>query len=623
MTAAAPAASKSPAKAKKAKHDDPEQNAKATRETIESVVIAIILAFLFRSFEAEAFVIPTGSMAPTLQGRHKDVVCPQCGHQYRTGASEEERTYKDAAGTVQGVKIAGTVCPICRFTFALDPFTNWNEASFNGDRILVSKFAYQIAEPERWDPIVFKFPGNAKQNYIKRLVGLPNEKLRISHGDVFAQGKDDTAEHILRKPPHKQAAMLQLVDDTNYLAPALVAAKWPSRWQSWQSPSANRPATWSMTADGKSFTTTGEGDEAWLRYRHLVPRVNDWYSLETGALPTALQGLTNAQFTAARQQLITDFYTYNTNYQIYLNEYNSFSKLPQNEFLESIQKNWRAEAIGDMDGVLGKHWVGDLAVEVDAEVQNGQGEILLDLVEGGSHYTCRIDVATGIAKLSIDQGQTSFVGKTGDVVQFPEAKTAVRGPGNYQLRFANCDDRLTLWVNGSPVAFNAPTTYANRPDCAPKHIPADPGDMAPAGVGSDKAAVTFSKLRILRDVYYIALEAGRNDYTDYTDHRDYPEAFTDPSKWETTTLFSSRRSLPFTTGPDQFFPLGDNSPASQDARSWGIDNRNAIDGEEPFYAPPFVRRELLIGKALLIYWPHAWNRPVMFTPNVQRMGVIR
>ncbi|MDP7301684.1 MAG: S26 family signal peptidase, partial [Pirellulaceae bacterium] len=46
-----------------------------TRETIESVVVAVVLAFLFRAFVAEAFVIPTGSMAPTLQGRHLDIYC--------------------------------------------------------------------------------------------------------------------------------------------------------------------------------------------------------------------------------------------------------------------------------------------------------------------------------------------------------------------------------------------------------------------------------------------------------------------------------------------------------------------------------------------------------------------
>ena len=62
----------------------------AVRETIESIVIAFVLAFLFRTFEAEAFVIPTGSMSPSLQGRHKDVDCSECGYRFRVTASEEE-----------------------------------------------------------------------------------------------------------------------------------------------------------------------------------------------------------------------------------------------------------------------------------------------------------------------------------------------------------------------------------------------------------------------------------------------------------------------------------------------------------------------------------------------------
>ena len=60
------------------------------RETIESIVVAFVLAFLFRTFEAEAFVIPTGSMSPALQGRHKDVECDQCGYRFRTTASSED-----------------------------------------------------------------------------------------------------------------------------------------------------------------------------------------------------------------------------------------------------------------------------------------------------------------------------------------------------------------------------------------------------------------------------------------------------------------------------------------------------------------------------------------------------
>ena len=59
------------------------------RETIESLAVAFILALLFKAFIAEAFVIPTGSMAPTLMGAHKDIQCEECGYQYQCGASSE------------------------------------------------------------------------------------------------------------------------------------------------------------------------------------------------------------------------------------------------------------------------------------------------------------------------------------------------------------------------------------------------------------------------------------------------------------------------------------------------------------------------------------------------------
>ena len=37
----------------------------------------------------------------------------------------------------------------------------------------------------------------------------------------------------------------------------------------------------------------------------------------------------------------------------------------------------------------------------------------------------------------------------------------------------------------------------------------------------------------------------------------------------------------------------------------------------------YVQRDLLIGKALMIYWPHTWNRPIPFLPKFDRMGPIR
>ena len=59
--------------------------------------------------------------------------------------------------------------------------------SYSGDRIWVSKVPYQFSEPRRWDVIVFRFPQEAETYYIKRLVGLPGETLKILHGDILTQ----------------------------------------------------------------------------------------------------------------------------------------------------------------------------------------------------------------------------------------------------------------------------------------------------------------------------------------------------------------------------------------------------------------------------------------------------
>src|SRR5262249_39586275 len=125
------------------------------RDFIEQIVIAFILAFVVRGFEAEAFVIPTGSMAPTLMGAHKDVVCPYCGFGFTVNAANEFSDPKNPASVV----LSG-LCGNCQAPISYD-----NEPTFNGDRILVSKYLLNMpwlsnGQPKRWEVIVFHFPGN-------------------------------------------------------------------------------------------------------------------------------------------------------------------------------------------------------------------------------------------------------------------------------------------------------------------------------------------------------------------------------------------------------------------------------------------------------------------------------
>jgi signal peptidase I len=525
----------------------------AVRETIESVVIAFVLAFLFRTFEAEAFVIPTGSMAPTLMGRHKDFDCPHCGYNYQVGASEEvDPVTNRSLGDTHAV--IGGRCPICRGPAELGPGARAGTSypSYKGDRILVGKFAYQFNEPERWDVAVFRYPGDAQTNYIKRLTGLPNETVRIHYGDIFTQRGDGPYE-IARKPPEKLLAMLQPVYD-NDLTPKIASFGWPLRWQP-------ETESWVPQDDSRSYETDGsDPNTAWLRYSHLAPTPAQWNHLRLRGSPPANDPV--------EPGLIEDFTAYNSSQTV------------------------RDSTSADMRQ---RYWVGDLALECNVDVKSTAGELIFELIKGGRSFQCRIDVGTGQAVLSIDGVHESEYQ--------PTATTALRGPGRYAVRFANCDQQLRLWIDGTLVIFgesDATTQY----DALGNHDPQS-ADLQPVGVGSRGAAVRVDGLNILRDLYYIG-QPGRGGDPLH------------PSRWRPGRLANAFSD--FRLEEDQFLALGDNSDKSRDSRLWARDDQT---GQLLGHIDHYVHRDLLIGKAFFIYWPHSWNRPVPFWPNFARMGFVR
>jgi signal peptidase I len=58
----------------------------------------------------------------------------------------------------------------------------------DGQFLLVSKIQYLLAPPQRGDVIIFRYPLNPKKNFIKRVIGLPGEKVEIRAGKVFVNG---------------------------------------------------------------------------------------------------------------------------------------------------------------------------------------------------------------------------------------------------------------------------------------------------------------------------------------------------------------------------------------------------------------------------------------------------
>jgi signal peptidase I len=58
----------------------------------------------------------------------------------------------------------------------------------HGEFVIVSKINYRFGEPERGDVVVFDFPRNITQEYIKRVIGLPGEEIRVANGKVHVNG---------------------------------------------------------------------------------------------------------------------------------------------------------------------------------------------------------------------------------------------------------------------------------------------------------------------------------------------------------------------------------------------------------------------------------------------------
>lgn len=618
------------------------------REFLESLAVALILAFLFRGFVAEAFVIPTGSMAPTLMGAHKDVTCEQCGYEYQSGASGEF----DKNGAQVSFSVVATTCPNCRFEMTLDLKTDANERTFSGDRILVSKFAYLWNEPSRWDVIVFKYPRESRQNYIKRLVGRPEEDLRIQHGDVFIRGNSETNKdlavsklndgfEIARKTPNVVKETLQIVRDTAFQPSELVEAGVPSTWQPFPERSSDTEIAWSVDQSVDSWSANVDAsqstDPVWLRYFHRVVDRQTWDEVVANQSPPIS---TDPRPT----RLITDFTHYNTGLIVSRKRvYNGAAVLDSYDEEGPVSGSTNRESrsgISENDGI---HWVPDLAEELDLTLLSDTGKVHLKLVAHGVNYLCEIDIATGVARLKIRKGNVGVKGFHNDDDVFSESvefPTVLNGAGNYRLRYANVDEQLLLWIDGTLqnpftksislsgariLGSYASDEYLTPNERYPHWLPSDPLDASPLAIGVSGAKAELARAAVYRDLYYVATRGdGYNDYQSLaqtlyrstqtaregneTEHQLLELVLTRPALWKSSPYFLERRSVAFTLGKDQYFPMGDNSPASLDARAW--------------VGQKYVPERLLIGRAILVFWPHFWNRPVPFTPNIERMGLI-
>lgn len=162
-----------------------------------SDLFAYLIALAVRWRLLEAFVIPTGAMAPTIYGAHANVQCQNCDTEYAVSMSRWVQMPNRREAVV-------AVCANCGQPSKIGP----RDPIRDGDRILVEK----ISQPRRWDLMVFKYPEDRRVTYIKRVVGMPGETVEIADGDIFVNG------HRLRRGPTEAQDMWLLVHDSRNVA---------------------------------------------------------------------------------------------------------------------------------------------------------------------------------------------------------------------------------------------------------------------------------------------------------------------------------------------------------------------------------------------------------------------
>ncbi|MCS7271202.1 MAG: S26 family signal peptidase [Gemmataceae bacterium] len=562
------------------------------RESVETIVFVVVLVLLLKLFVTEAFVIPTGSMAETLYGYQKIIACPMCGFHFPVNAHDE------AEGnplTRRPSPLVGFCCPNCRYQGHIEevqPTPSLN----SGDRVLVLKPLYHFRPPQRGEVVVFRFPEKPQdnytaQNYIKRAMGFGGETIAIFRGDLYVTtALDYPADEldafgqplyprpldptdlwqprymysnvyndnpralnlfeasrrahfrpqsggftIVRKDEAQLLADRRIVFHNDYQPGELIRQAralglrdaqgqeliWWTRWYVGR----DGDGAWTMNDPARPTVFTHEHPEQhWIHYRHLAQA---WKRRGPDAHdPTPPTDI--AQLAQQKPVPVDNFLGYNAGRDA---------------------DNIRALRDTSQDRL----WVGDLILEADVHFGQAETEVTFELSRGVNRFQ---------AVFTPGRVTLRRLGKGAEEFGTPSRPCQIQTGQRHQLRFANVDARLWVWIDGRRVDFGPEADYS--PIEPGPEDQADPEGWVyandverPASIAA-KGKATIRHIVLYRDIYYTSARL--------------PADFSKPDVYYVQ--------------PGHYLCLGDNSAQSSDSRKWGL-----------------VPDRLLLGKAVFVFWP--------------------
>ena len=451
------------------------------RRLTETTILSLAGLILIHTWFIEGFpvfcMVQGSSMATNLLGSHVDATCPNCKITF---------SY-DAQACEEAAPVACSNCGV-KFALPMPPMV------LAGDRVLIDRMAFQVRRPCRWEVVAFHRWRGGNDLVVKRVVGLPGEKIQIIDGDVYANGQ------IQRKTLRQQRALRILVHDDDY------AGSTP-RWRP-----QDAGSNWSRQ-QGRLVHAENIGDDiGWLVYNHA-----------------------NAGSDAAQSPpRVTDY------------AFGNRGRLQRNEAI---------------------HPMADLAMSLHIDDIHGRGLLWLQASDGRDEFMVRIDPHA--EKYTVARNRQVLTDACGDL------SGSLRGQ---TIEVSLFDRQFLLSIAGRTLV----TLNIDGPGSPPL---AD----QPLAIGAEGLGLVVSRLQVFRDVYYTEppfVAAGR------------PLAAGVPSS-----------CVP---GADQYFVLGDNSPVSEDSRTWTEDR--------------FVGHKSLVGKPFVVIFPSCeislggWHIQV---PDLTRIRYIR
>ncbi len=474
----------------------------------EELGSALVMALLIIGFVVQPFIIPTGSMAETLKGAHFRLCCPQCGHKYDRDYSARDFNLKNHQVVRGKVKPPQSRCPSCGYNNMSDTPINVTK----GDKILAIKSLYNFFEPKRWDVVVFKNPVEPEINYIKRLIGRPNETVEIVHGDIYIDGL------IARKPPKVQQEMWMLVYDSEKVPVKPDERRFNSRI--WQQPMVNYgQSQWKhkQNGGGKFELDDVSGNEHRLAYDTNIG--NDFRT-------------TYGYNDMKRYGYMPICSDLKVCFEAKIAEKNQNNLIGAG--LRKYQRYYKAYVTAEERMVI-------------AHMKGGYPEIL---AEGFAHL--------------------------------PEVGIPV------EVSFTNVDHILTFKVGADEIEYD----FGREPDAAGSYMAEAEPEVEIIGAGD----LSVSHIQIFRDQHYTDKYGGPG---------------------------SNAVDGPMTLNDDEFFVLGDNSPASFDSRWWGTPG---VGNNGKSYRVGIVPRDYMMGKALVVFWPGGYRLIEKFlfriVPNLRGLKLI-